>query len=586
MKKKLVLLLLVVLLTGTLLAGFLPMNFIRNRYIEEVENRLLDHARLTEEFLLGDSLDEQDLQRKINSIEAVVDSRITIISEDGTVLADTAMSASDMENHLNREEIQRSLEGETGRSIRLSESVDQEMLYVAIPRYLPDGEVQSVRLSVALSEIQVINQQLLRYVLISIGAGVILALVLGYRFINKFLEPIQKLTNTSQEIADGNLSKPAKVTSNDELGELAETFNRMRIQLKHSFEEMEDQNMKLQALLTSITNPIIAVNPQKQIILFNPAAEELFETKGEEVYGKHILTVLRDHMLEEQLEEIFEKNRETQMEWELKYPSKRHLKVNTSLIRMPKDPGRNLGIVASIEDLTEMKKLETIRSDFVANVSHELKTPLTSIKGFVETLKSGAVEKEEQRQRFLGIIEIEAERLTRLINDILTLSEIENHGKPSVEEHIDVAKAIENSLDVIRPIAKAKDIRILLDVEAGLPGIKGNLDWFKQMLINLLDNGVKYTGEKGEIQLKAYQQKGRVYLSVKDNGIGIPKEDLERIFERFYRVDKGRSRKVGGTGLGLAIVKHAVRSLNGHIHLKSKEGEGTEFIVNFPKDSQ
>ncbi|NBG87968.1 two-component system histidine kinase PnpS [Isachenkonia alkalipeptolytica] len=583
MKKKLTLLLLVVLLTGTLLAGLLPMSFIRSRYIEEVENRLLDNAKLVEGFLL-EEVDEETLQRRVLSIGEVLDARITIVNENGRVLADTAMGEDGFENHLNREEIQESLQGQVGRSVRVSESVNEELLYVAIPRYLSDGSIQVVRLSLSLSEIQAINQQMLTYVLISIGAGVILASILGYRFINKFLEPVKKLKETSREIAKGNLNRSLEVSSNDELGELSETFNEMRVQLKHSFEEMEDQNVKLQALLTSITNPIIAVNPKKEIILFNPAAETLFETKGEAVYGKHILEVVRDHTLEERVEEIFDQNRETQMEWELKYPSKRHLKVNTSLIRVPKDPNRSLGIVASIEDLTEMKKLETMRSDFVANVSHELKTPLTSIKGFVETLKSGEVEEEEQRQRFLGIIEIEAERLTRLINDILTLAEIESHGKSDKEASIDVQTAIESSLDIIRPIATAKNIQISVEVEEDLPKIQGKDDWFKQMLINLLDNGVKYTPESGEIELKAYTQKGRVYLRVKDNGLGIPKADVDRIFERFYRVDKGRSRKVGGTGLGLAIVKHAVRSLNGHIEVKSKEGEGTEFTANFPSD--
>lgn len=584
MKKKLTLLLLVVLLTGTLLAGLLPMSFIRSRYIEEVENRLVDNARLVEGFLLEEAAEGEALQEQVQSLGGVLDARITIVDESGEVLADTAMREEGFENHLNREEIRESLEGRVGRSIRLSESVNEEMLYVAVPRYLPDGSMQVVRLSLSLSEIQAINRQMLLYVMISVLAGVILAWILGYRFINKFLEPVKKLTQTSKEIAKGNLSRPLEVTSNDELGELSETFNEMRIQLRHSFDELEDQNLKLQALLTSITNPIIAVDHKKQIILFNPAAETLFETKGEKVYGKHILEVIRDHTLEQRVEEIFNQNRDTQMEWQLKYPSKRHLKVNTSLIRMPKDPVGSLGVVASIEDLTEMKKLETMRSDFVANVSHELKTPLTSIKGFVETLKTGEVREEKQRQRFLEIIEIEAERLTRLINDILTLSEIENHKTSGEEEEIDVKIAIDNVLDVIGPIAEEKGVRISTEVQEGLLGLRGNRDWFKQMLINLLDNGVKYTPKAGEIRLKAYDRKGRVYLSVKDNGLGIPNGDLERIFERFYRVDKGRSRKVGGTGLGLAIVKHAVRSLNGHIEVKSREGEGTEFIVSFPGD--
>ena len=238
--------------------------------------------------------------------------------------------------------------------------------------------------------------------------------------------------------------------------------------------------------------------------------------------------------------------------------------------------------MALIQDVTEVRKLENMRSDFVANVSHELKTPLTSIAGFIETLKNGAIKNEKVRDRFLDIIEIETERLTRLIEDLLSLSAIESGKLIYSKEQIMINETVEEINLMVGPLIKQKNLNYQTEVESALPPIVGNKDWFKQMIINLIDNAIKYTPEEGLIKLLVYKRYKNLFIVVKDTGIGIPKGDIPRLFERFYRVDKARSRKIGGTGLGLAIVKHIVLAFFSDIRVSSEVGKGTEFVLKIP----
>jgi two-component system phosphate regulon sensor histidine kinase PhoR len=266
-----------------------------------------------------------------------------------------------------------------------------------------------------------------------------------------------------------------------------------------------------------------------------------------------------------------------EIEIAIDFPTKKYLRIKaTRVINFNK----NLGVMLFIQDITKIKSLEQIRSDFVANVSHELKSPLTSIKGFAETLKY--VEDKPTREKFLDIIYIESERLTRLINDILILSELENTESYINFEKLDVNKSIEEIFYIMEPAAKGKNINIKLELETNPITIYGDRDKFKQMMINLVDNGIKYTNAEGLVTIKTLYSDKRVKIAIKDNGIGIPKKNIERLFERFYRVDKGRSREMGGTGLGLAIVKHIVYLFNGEINVESSVGHGTSFTLDFP----
>ncbi|MDR5658833.1 ATP-binding protein [Serpentinicella sp. ANB-PHB4] len=581
MKQKLLILITVVLLLATLMTGGLSLGLVRTGYINELEDKLLSNAQLIDGFITQLDIETSSIQQIIDDTEHKIDSRITIVDTNGEVIADSEFNKGEMENHIDRPEIKGALKGHIGRSERYSATIQEDMLYIAIPSGRED--VGAIRLSVTLTEIGKIHQKLLTYIGLAILLSLTMAFILSYRFLNKFIDPVKEMTDISKKMAEGELDRKVRIYTNDEIGMLGKNFNNMGDRLKNTFDRLSDSNTKFQALLTSIINPIIAVDNQKRVIIFNHAAEQLFNTTEEEAVGKHILEIIRNHFLDKEIQTIFNEKIETQIEIKLKHPETKVLKIYTNLIKLENDPTKVIGMVALIEDMTEVRRLEKIRSDFAINVSHELKTPLTSIKGFIETLKMGAIEDEQARNRFLDIIDIETDRLSRLIEDILTLSKIENYEKKIQNKAAtNVENAIKEAQLVVEPLADRKEITIKVEIEKDLPEVYGNSDWFKQMMINLIDNGVKYTSEGGEISINAYKKHQYIIISVRDTGIGIPKENLSRIFERFYRVDKGRSRKVGGTGLGLAIVKHVVLSFNGKVKVNSVVGKGTEFVVQIP----
>ncbi len=588
MQKKLFTAFSIILLLGILTSGILYLGLIRTVYMNELETKLVSNIRLIESFIEDKEarMNEDELRHFASEYGDRIHARITFIDAAGNVLADTLRSAEDIENHYNRPEIQSAYNGEIGKASRFSKTVNQEMFYVAAPVAFDNQDIKVIRLAVNLVEIQATNRKLYYYIGISIVIGLFASLALASRFISKMMRPIREMTEITQKIASGDLNRRVNIIDDDEIGELAENFNYMANQLKDNIDKLSDNNTKFMAVLTSIINPIIAVDNKHRIILLNPAAEALFKIKAEEAIGKHIIEVIRNNVLDQQIQGIFENPVENQIEIAINDHGKKILKIYTTPIKLENDPTRIIGIVALMEDVTEIRKLEKMRSDFVANVSHELKTPLTSISGFVETLKSGEIEDEATTKRFLDIIDIETERLTRLIEDILSLSEIENSQARDFQQEILTSEAIREVTEIIAPIAVSKEIELMAEIEANLPSLKGNSDWFKQMLINLLDNAIKYTPNKGRVSINAYEKYNNIVIVIRDTGIGIPKKDIPRLFERFYRVDKARSRKVGGTGLGLAIVKHIVLSLKGRIKVSSEVGKGTEFTVILPKSNE
>jgi len=301
--------------------------------------------------------------------------------------------------------------------------------------------------------------------------------------------------------------------------------------------------------------------------------------------GRHLLELIRDTELDDVIQEAIMDSDPREVEVILREPDEKIIRVMTSQIREQDNPLQLTGVVIFMDDVTEIRKLEKIRSDFVSNVTHELKTPLTSISGFVETLKSGEIEDDLTRERFLDIIEIETERLTRLINDILTLSEIENIRGQDHKRIVSASELFDEVKPMMNAVNRDKKVTLEYEVAKNLPNIRINEDRFKQMMINLIDNAVKYTPDNGKVVVSAYTKYKKLVIRVKDTGIGIPEEDLPRLFERFYRVDKARSKKMGGTGLGLAIVKHIVLSMNGTIKVNSEVGKGTEFVITIPEEA-
>ena len=338
--------------------------------------------------------------------------------------------------------------------------------------------------------------------------------------------------------------------------------------------------------MSSVVNGIVAIDSLERVLFINPAAERILGIHDREIVGKHLLQVVRNNSIDNYLSTILKEKKYFDTEILLDGHDEKILKFYANPIKQT-DKSDIKGIIITIQDITELRKLERMRTEFIANVSHELKTPLTSIKGFVETLKMNDMDNRQDNMRFLSIIEDEANRLYRLINDILALSELEQKKAATKKDRINIENSIVEVLSILNGQGEEKNIMLSMDVQEGLKSIKGDSDRLKQMLINLVDNAIKYTPQNGKVKVEAYNQadeagRDSVVIKVIDNGIGIPEQHISRLFERFYRVDKARSRKVGGTGLGLAIVKHIVILFNGSIEVSSVVGKGTEFKIILP----
>ncbi len=417
------------------------------------------------------------------------------------------------------------------------------------------------------------------YLILIFIIDLIISTVLWYRFIYYNMRSIKTITNAVNNVANGTYSGTIRYEYDDEIGDLIKTFNYMAAKLKSTMQDMYDRNSKLEAVLKSIVNGVIAIDNSGRVILINDSAKNILDIVDYDVIGKHLLEVVRNYKLAQSLEDYINNRTDMDMDFEINLPQNKTLRVYINPIMSTEHPNSKIGSVIVFNDITELKKLEKIRSDFVANVSHELRTPLTSIKGFVETLQGGNVKDAATLNKFLDIISLETDRLTRLINDILTLSEIENVKDDVKKEYVNLKDEVENVVYILDNKAHEKNIKVSLSIRPDDLQILADRDWIHQLLLNLIDNAIKYNKDSGYIWIKAWKDDNDVFISVEDTGIGIEEEHIPRIFERFYRVDKGRSRNSGGTGLGLAIVKHIVESMDGNIQINSIPGSGTEFLI-------
>lgn len=491
--------------------------------------------------------------------------RFTVINKEGEVIFDNEITK--LDNHNNRQEIIDAFKNGSGSSVRYSASLSTSMVYVATK--IDDNTV--IRSSVPVNNIRVFTSVTLKYYIAIILLVFVLSLFLAVKLVKIIVYPINELQKVTSKIENGDLNKRAIIYNYDEIGFLAQTFNNIADQLEIRIIDSLDKKNKLEAILESMESGVIAIDNNENIILINSYSQKLFDLKEDNI-GKKISDCIIDYDLINFIREIPEIGTK---EIKLFHPIERELRVKKSPIINYLN--NSIGIVITVQDITDIKRLENMRSEFVANVSHELKTPLTSIKGFSETLRY--VDDSETKNKFLDIIDKESERLTNLINDILILSNIENIHKME-SEYFNPGDVIENVLDMVKSQAYKKSIIIKYN-DCFNSEILGSKDKFHQLAVNLIENAIKYSNENGIVKIDLTLEEQYFVFKVKDNGIGIPKNDIPRIFERFYRVDKSRSTR--GTGLGLAIVKHIVKLFNGEISVKSKVGIGSTFTVKIKK---
>ena len=578
--------LLIVLILGVVLLWF-----VRDFYLDTLKERLSEEAHITGELLkplLVQGADDQpvlqELKDTAHDLKEKTNARITIISPEGTVWSDTEADATDMENHLERPEVQGASRNQAGHTIRHSETLNTDMFYVAVP-VEEEGELLGfLRLALPLSSLEHTLGQI-RWVLIGVAlAALVIASMLGHRLATTLTVPLRSIAQTADHISRGNLSSRINVDSNDETGSLASSINRMASSLEQQWQEISLHKEQLETILNSMVDSIIVFDEENRAVMANPAAEKLFGLTSGQLLQHYDLEIIRNLELHSHISEVSREKNLAELEIETSYPQKLYLQVSLIPINIKKE--NKSGVLAVFHDITELRRLEKVRSDFAANVSHELKTPLTSIRGFAETLQTEAKTDPETVRYFSEIIFREATQLQTLIEDIMRLSQLES-GKVKLNfEPVEVSTLVDDLLQYLDD--HLKEFQIDIDIPPTLPPVKADYNLLFQVLTNIVDNAIKYTAAGGQIKIGAKEEKppsGKEYwihLYVADTGIGIPREAQTRIFERFYRVDRDRSRKKGGTGLGLAIVKHLVELHQGKLELESEEGKGTRVSVFLP----
>lgn len=560
MKKRIFIIFSSLVLIGVITTGILSLSFQRMVHLKSLEDKLNSNSILIKKLVENDNIDSKDLNLLAKEYSKSIDARVTFFDRKGNVVGDSVIKEKD--------------------------EAAKDILSISIPIENEEMNISKLRLSVNSNNIDELNKKFMKYLLISIFSGLIVAFLIGLRYIEYATNPYKELIEATKNISHGNYGEKVYFQQDDELGVLASSFNYMSVKLDDTIKKLQESNTKLKAILTSVVDGLIALDNNFNLILFNPAAEKILGIDGQKIMGKNIFNIFSKDKAHKTFEELTSNETIWEKEMEIYSPEYRVLNVYANPILLKNDPTRKLGMVYLFQDVTKVKKLERIREDFVANVSHELKTPLTSIKGFIETLKDGAIEDKNVSYKFLNIIDVEVDRLNCLVNDLLLLSEIENENISTVYEYFNVEEVIDDLFQVLDKIAKEKNIVLEKEIEENIPQFYGSYNYFRQMLMNLIDNGIKYTPNNGKVKVSLFKKGGKLVIKVKDTGIGIDKKHQSRLFERFYRADKARSRQVGGTGLGLAIVKHIVLMFNGTIDLQSEPNKGSTFTIEIPLDKK
>jgi len=573
----------VILVSFAFIAFFLDKNLEENS-LHNIQSSLVTQAHLIENQITAESIKKEDLTSLgilVKTLGSKTNCRITVINRIGIVLADSEKSKQDilsMENHINRPEVRTALAGDIGIDTRYSSTLKIDMLYVALALKDKKEITGILRLALPLESVQKTLFAIRKIVVIEFIFAIILAFVLGSIVAGNTIRPINRMIHVSRRFSEGDFSRRILQSPKDEIGELANTLNKMAQDIEDKIKEVKTQNQKLAAIFNSMIEGVIVVDKEGHIISINPTIEKIFEVSKKDVEKKAFLEAIRNNDISDVISSVLKKGQPVLEELTLMYPIRKISEVNATPIF---DNNEVAGCLVVIHDITEIRKLETVRSDFIANVSHELKTPLTSIKGFIETLLEGALDDKENNRNFLTIIQEHAERLNNLVNDLLSLSHLESKEITLDKENVNLRQLVEGVIIGFKSQLTKRNIEVKDELPATL-SIKADKDRIEQVITNLIDNAIKFNKDKGTIKVYSQDANGKIKIIVEDSGIGIPEKDITRIFERFYRVDKARSRELGGTGLGLSIVKHIVELHNGCVGVESTEGFGSKFWLILP----
>ncbi|BAB06875.1 ATP-binding protein [Halalkalibacterium halodurans] len=567
-------------LTVTLLVmaglGLVIGQIFKNVYLENLTDRLKKETYLAASMVENEAVLFNEVQTLTEEISQKLDARVTIILADGTVVGESAADPAEMENHADRPEFTELEEG----IVRYSTTVETELLFYAVPIQNEANEtIGYVRLGLPIEAVNSVNRTLWAILIVSFTIAFLVIVSVTYRIANQMIRPIESATVVANKLAEGDYQARTSEESRDEVGQLNRSINVLAYNLEQLTKRHQVQKERLETLIENMGSGLILINTRGDISLINKTCHDIFQEDTDlwlhQLYHdvikhKEIIKIVQDIFLTEKRQ-----RRQVKLPIHLEY---RHFDVHGAPI--VRENGKLKGIALVFHDITELKKLEQVRKDFVANVSHELKTPVTSIKGFTETLLDGAMHDEQLRDQFLHIIWKESERLQSLIHDLLELSKIEQNYFQLNWQQTNLFAVVSEVMTLLKGKAEEKGIDISLSAEGSFD-LEGDPERLKQIAINLVNNAITYTSNGGRIDLALKDHGDVVEFEVNDTGIGIRESEIPRIFERFYRVDRARSRNSGGTGLGLAIVKHLVEAHQGKILVESEFGKGTTFTIQF-----
>jgi two-component system, OmpR family, phosphate regulon sensor histidine kinase PhoR len=551
---------------------------VRNTQVDNLRFHLEQEARITSEAalpsLLGQDSTPDTLAKKLGQ---EIDSRVTIIATNGTVLGDSIENPAAMENHATRPEVMDALAKGIGESTRYSITLNEQMMYVAATINNKDAVVGIARVALPLTTVEQNVSHVTRIIVLATVIIAVVTVLAALLITRRVTQPIRELTKASKSISSGQLGQKITVSTKDEIGQLAQAFNEMSANLKTTVDIMSKEKNRLSSILANMADGVILTNAGGDIVIANRAAGTLFGFKEENIIDKPVIEVVHDHEVDEILKQCLKTRKEQTTQFESGI-ARRFVRA----IAIPIDNQSRLnGVLLLLQDLTELKNMQTMRRELVGNISHELRTPIAGIKAMAETLQNGAIDDKETARNFLGRIVGEADRLTQIVTEITQLSRIETGQAELKMESVNLNMLIDGVVAEMNPLAERQQVTLSNTLSADLPLILADKDRIRQTFINLVYNAIKFNKPNGNVIISTGYDNKSVSVHVADTGIGISKDDLPHVFERFYKADKARTS--GGSGLGLAIAKHTVQAHGGDIRVRSEEGKGSIFTFSLPR---
>ncbi|HEY5536700.1 MAG TPA: ATP-binding protein [Ignavibacteria bacterium] len=570
---------LILILISLLIFGIYSSKVYEDFYISKTEESLKYRAVLINEELTVLNFDSITSKHILEKYDKLTDTRITIIDISGKVIADSRENPSQMESHADRPEFIEALKGNIGFASRYSHTLQTNLMYVAVPFYYNNQLKAVLRTAVVIEKVNMPFSGLYPTIIYGGIAVLIIIAIFGFVISRMKSKPILEMQNAAERFARGNFSEMIYPPKNPELRILAGSLNDMAKQLDEKINIIGEQKKLQLAVLESMKEGVLAVDYDEKILLMNKTAGIILTIDETNSIGRTLQETIRIPNIQKFVKALMQSGGIEETEFEIKRETDKTLQLKGAYLT--DNENKNIGVVILINDITGLRYLDTLKREFVANVSHELKTPITAIKGFVETLRDGAINQPQNAKRFLDIVYKHSERLNAIVEDLLSLSRLEEKSFEIEFESIKIRSLLKTAVDNYEFKSKEKLIEIDLDCEENLSA-KINNQLIVQAVENLIDNAIKYSDIKTHIMISAFKDENKLIIKVQDEGCGIPEENFPRLFERFYRIDKSRSRDEGGTGLGLSIVKHIAQVHKGSVEVESEPGKGSTFTIILP----